>query len=122
MKISKAFNIFLSVLLAGCILGLAIQISRWLSEYRLLNQVIERLSADSRAAEILVTKSELDESTNKIKTTIKFLEFDAKGNPLPAKYFTFQGNVIQFQSLVIRFEDKFVRAGTSSAAKALIYF
>ncbi len=69
-----------------------------------------------------MTKSELDESTGKIKTTIKFLEFDAAGRPLSPKYFTFQGNVIQFQSLVIRFEDKFVFGGDKLKGKSAYLF
>ena len=94
----------------------------WFGQTRVLRQMVERLSADSRAAEILVTKSELDETSGKIKTTIKFLEYDAKGAPLPAKYFTFQGNIIQFQSLVIRFDDKFVRAGDRFRGKSAYLF
>ena len=95
---------------------------RWREEGRILRRVVERLSADSRIAEVLVTKSEFDEAAKKIRTTIKFLEYDAKNNPLPAKYFTFQGNIIQFQALVIRFEDKFVRAGDRLRGKSAYLF
>ena len=118
----KKFNIVLSLAAAAAVLFAAFWIHQWLNENRVLRQVIERLSADSRAAEVLVTKSELDESTGKIKTTIKFLEFDPKGNTLPAKYFTFQGNVIQFQSLVIRFEDRLVQAGDRLRGKSAYLF
>lgn len=89
---------------------------------RVLKKIIARLSADSRIAEVLVTKSELDEAARKIKTTIKFLEFDAQGKPLAPKYFTFQGNIIQFQALVIRFEDKFVQGGDKLRGKSAYLF
>lgn len=112
-----------SIIVLGIILFIfGIQVFHWIGEFRLLKEVIKRLSADSRAAEVLVTKSELDENTRKIKTTIKFLEFDTKSDPLPAKYFTFQGNVIQFQSLVIRFEDKFIKAGDRLRGKSAYLF
>ena len=91
-------------------------------EYRILRQVVERLSADSRVAEVLVTQSRFDEETKSIETTIKFLEYDASGNPLQPRYFTFRGNIIQFQSLVIRFQDELVRAGDKLRGKSAYLF
>src|SRR5258708_32853809 len=38
------------------------------------------------------------EFTRKYTTTIKFLEYDVHGKPLTPKYFTFNGNLIQFQT------------------------
>ncbi len=122
MNISKIFKIIFSLVGVAAMLAAGMWIYRWVEEGRVLRQVIERLSADSRAAEVVVTKTELDETTRKVKTTIKFLEYDANGSPLPAKYFTFQGNVIQFQSLVIRFQDKFVRAGDKLRGKSAYLF
>lgn len=116
------FNIVLAGLVTVTVLAGGIWLQRWMQENRYLKQVIERLSADTRTADVLVTKSELDEKNGKILTTIKFLEYDAQGKPLPAKYFTFKGNVIQFQSLVIRFEDKFVRAGDKLRGKSAYFF
>lgn len=97
-------------------------ISRWIQKERALRQIIERLHAETRMADVLVTKSEFDETTKKIKTTIKFLEYDAQGKPLEPKYFTFEGNIIQFQSLVIRFSDKLVEAGDRLRGKSAAFF
>ncbi len=119
---SKILNGVFGFAALACIIAAALWITHWLEETSLLRKMVERMSAESRAAEVLVTKSELDETTRKIRTTIKFLEFDAKGQPLPAKYFTFQGNIIQFQSLVIRFEDKYVRAGDKLRGKSAYLF
>lgn len=121
-KLSKWMNAALAVLIAAGLLAGGFWVSRWIQEIKILRQVVERLSADSRAAEVLVTKTELDEKSGKVATTIKFLEFDADGRPLPPKYFTFRGNVIQFQSLVIRFEDKLVRAGDRLRGKSAYLF
>lgn len=97
-------------------------VARWVEEARVLRKVIERLSADSRIAEVLVTQSRFDEAVKKIETTIKFLEYDTAGKPLEPRYFTFRGNIIQFQALVIRFQDKLVRAGDRLRGKSAYLF
>lgn len=122
MKVSQVFNAIVSLIMAAALLSAGFWINRWLEENRILRKVVERLSADSRIAEVLVTKSEFDEASRKIRTTIKFLEYDAKGNPLPPRHFTFQGNIIQFQALVIRFEDRFVKAGDELRGKSAYLF
>lgn len=113
-------------LLVLFVLFLAFKGISWIAgkieEAQVLRRVVERLSADSRAAEVLVTGSSYNEAAKKIETTIKFLEYDAEGKPLPARYFTFQGNVIQFQALVIRFEDRLVRSGDRLRGKSAYLF
>ena len=105
------------------LLGMGIfWVGKRLEENRILRRVVERLSADLRVAEVLVTQSSYNETTQKIETTIKFLEYDAAGKPLAPRYFTFQGNVIQFQALVIRFEDRFIRAGDRLRGKSAYLF
>src|SRR3989338_6691708 len=91
-------------------------------ENHLLKKVIERLTADSRVAEMLVTDVKRDTKTKKTYTTIKFLEYDTKLNPLEPKYFTFSGNVIQFQSMVIRFDDFYVKKGHPLKGKSAYLF
>lgn len=97
-------------------------IVRRLEEHGVLKKVIERLQADSRIAEVLVTKSIFNEATKSIETTIKFLEYDAQHKPLTPRYFTFRGNIIQFQSLVIRFQDRLVEAGDKLRGKSAYLF
>ncbi len=93
-----------------------------LEENRVLKQIIERLSAESRIAEVLVTQSTFNETTRKIETTIKFLEYDALNHPLPARFLTFEGNIIQFQALVIRFQDSWIQAGDKLRGKSAYLF
>ncbi len=109
--------ICLALLLAGAFWGW-----RWYRDYQALKLVAERLSADSRIAQALVTDSSYDEVSGKIRTTVKFLEYDTQGNPLAPRFFTFLGNVIQFQSLVVRFDDQFVRAGDALRGKSAYLF
>lgn len=91
-------------------------------EFTDFRRVLSNFKADSRIAEVLVTESKLDEITGLFVTTIKFLEYDVKGKPLSPRYFTFHGNQIQFQSLVVRFDDKYVEEGHRLKGKSIYLF
>jgi len=95
---------------------------KYFHENKVLKQVILRLEAESRVAEVLVSSVNLDRDTGQTKTTIKFLEYDTKGKPLKPKYFTFSGNIIQFQSLVIRFEDVHIKRADELRDKSAYLF
>ena len=122
MNASRVFNMITGGIVAVALIAGFVGVGRWIQRERVLRQVIERLSADTRVADVLVTKSEYDEASKKIRTTIKFLEYDAQGAPLAPKYFTFQGNIIQFQSLVIRFQDQFIEGGDRLRGKSAYLF
>jgi hypothetical protein len=107
--VKKVKFIFFGIVAILCIIGIYQVSLRYINENRILKAMIKRLEADSRIAEVLVTKVEYSEEANTAYTTIKFLEYDTEGEALSPKYFTFPGNVIQFQSLVIRFEDLHVK-------------
>lgn len=83
---------------------------------QILRQVIDRLTADTRTAEVIVA------DVNNGLTTIKFVEYDADLKPLAPRYFTFKNNLIQFQSLVIRFGDEYVKYGDSLRGKSAYVF
>jgi len=91
-------------------------------DFMLTRQIVKNLRAESRIAEALVTESKLDEYTRQYTTTIKFLEYDVKGRPVKAKYFTFKGNLIQFQTLVVRFDDKYIEQGHRLKGKSIYLF
>ncbi len=91
-------------------------------EKEILKQMVVRLQADSRVAEVIVTGVEYNPLKNRQMTTIKFLEYDALGQPLDPKYFTFSSSIIQFQSLVARFQDKFILAGDPLRGRSAYLF
>lgn len=91
-------------------------------EKAILKKVIERLSADSRIAEVTVTDVRRDPQKKITYTTVRFQEYDSQSNPLPLKYFTFSSNIIQFQSLVIRFDDFYVKSGHPLKGKSAYLF
>lgn len=122
INVKDVVRITAAVLVAALIgWGLYFLAGKW-NEARLLREIVKRLKADTRVAEVLVTSTRYDEKEKQIYTTIKFLEYDALGHPLEPKYFTFKGNVIQFQSLVIRFQDKFVEMGDRLKGKSAYIF
>ncbi len=117
-KISKLY-----IAIAGAVILLvSFYVVKSQIENNLFKKVIERLTADSRVAEVIVTDVKSDSKTKKTYITIKFLEYDTKLNPLEPKYFTFSGNIIQFQSLVIRFDDFYVKKGHSLKGKSAYLF
>ncbi len=97
-------------------------VTQWLHEDKILKEIIARFQADTRIAEVLVTGVNFDEKSQQTFTTIKFLEYTSHGKPLEPKYFTFSGNIIQFQSLVIRFQDIYIRNGDKLRGKSAYLF
>ena len=94
----------------------------YVQKNKILNLMISRLEADSRIAEVLVTDVSYNPVIQKHMTTIKFLEYDALQQPMSPRYFTFSNNIIQFQSLVVRFEDIYVRQGDPLKGKSAYLF
>ena len=117
-----AANIFVILLIIFIALFAVRFYFKYIGENKVLKEVILRLEADSRIAEVLVTDVHFDEKTGKSFTTIKFLEYDTKQKPLPPQYFTFPGNIIQFQSLVVRFDDFYIRMKESLRGKSAYLF
>lgn len=117
-QIRKKIGILLFTVLAAA--GLFVFFK--FKEHSDFKRIIAALQADSRAAQVLVTESSLDESTGKFTTTIKFLEFDHQGAPMAPRYFTFKGNLIQFQALVARFEDGYIEKGHRLKGKSVYLF
>ncbi|MBU1062328.1 MAG: hypothetical protein KJ952_06405 [Candidatus Omnitrophica bacterium] len=111
------------IILIGSVLFFGIKFySKYLYENNILKEVVSRLQADSRIAEVLVTGVNYDENIGKTRTTIKFLEYDVNSNPLEPRYFTFLGNILQFQCLVIRFDDIHIRSADKLRGKSAYIF
>ncbi|MFH1692161.1 MAG: hypothetical protein ABIC68_06325 [Candidatus Omnitrophota bacterium] len=118
-RVIRVFVVFL--VLSACFL-LCRSVTRYLNEKKILKEMIVRLQADSRVAEVLVTDVDIEPKTGRELTTIKFLEYATNGKPETPKYFTFPGNIIQFQSLVVRFHDKLVCDADALKGKSVYLF
>lgn len=116
----KVFKILTKIFVLVFFLSIAYLGYLYYQKQNILKQVIERFQADSRIAQVLV--SDVAVKDGREYTTIKFLEYDLDGNPLAPKYFTFSGNMIQFQSLVIRFEDTYISKADRLKGKSVYLF
>lgn len=95
---------------------------KFFTEYLTFKNIVKNLKAETRVAEALVMESSIDELSRQYTTVIKFLEYDVNGKPLKAKYFTFKGNLIQFQTLVVRFDDRYIEEGHRMKGKSIHLF
>lgn len=119
----KPRNIRPDVLILLIVAGTAaVYFLRLYGENRVLKKIIERLSADSRVAEVIVSEVKPGAAAGENFTTLKFIEYDTKNIPLQPKYFTFSRDIIQFQALVIRFDDFYVKSGHSLKGKSAYIF
>ena len=71
-----------------------------------LQQVVQRLGAEHRVADVVVT--EQARSAAGTKTTLLFVEYARDGSAMPAKRFTVDGDVAYVDAMVIKFDGKFV--------------
>jgi len=110
------------IFIAICIVIAWFWLSWRLNQEHVYQQMVDRLQAESRAAQVLVTAVKDDPITHRRFTTIKFVEEDSLGRPLAPRYFTFNGNLIQFQSLVVRFQDRLVALGDRFRGKSVYLF
>ncbi len=118
-SITKTFR---RTLLAVVLLAVFIFGFKFFNEFLTFRKIIRNLKADTRIAEVLVVDSSLDEFSRRYTTTIKFLEYGVDGHPLDPKYFTFKGNLIQFQTLVVRFDDRYIEQGHRMKGKSIYLF
>jgi len=71
-----------------------------------LQQIVQRLSAEHRVADVMVTDQQSLNGT--LRTTILFVEYRPDGTSIPAKRFTIDGNMIHLDAMVVKFDGKFV--------------
>ena len=71
-----------------------------------LRQIVKRLEAERRVADVIVTDQQTVNGT--LHTSILFVEYAADGSALPAKRFTIEGKTAHLDAMVIKFDGKFV--------------
>jgi len=85
-----------------------------------LKQVVQRLTADRRVADLIVTdQSNFGGAT---KTTLLFVEYARDGSALPAKRFTIDGIVAYVDAMVIKFDGKFVQDNDPLRGRSIALF
>ena len=85
-----------------------------------LRQVIDRLGAEQRVADVVVTEQKTEGDV--LKTTLLFVEYARDGSPLPAKRFTIDGNVAYVDAMVIKFDGRFVEENDPLRGRSIALF
>ncbi len=97
------------------------QLAEALGENQQLRDSVDRLTAERRVAEVLVT----DRSTGPDgvpRTTLLVQEFARDGHPVPPARFTILGTECHLDATVIRFDHGFVEAGDALRGRSLALF
>ncbi|MFT3785312.1 MAG: hypothetical protein QM770_03990 [Tepidisphaeraceae bacterium] len=84
--------------------------------------VIDRLGADRRVADLIVTKQTPGGVGSRPTTEVLFQEYDRDGKPLAPRFFTVDNDVIHVSGLVIKFEQKYVEEGTDLRGRSILLF
>ena len=85
-----------------------------------LQRAIERLTAQTRLADVFVLEQTVD--PERTTTTLQFVEWDRQGRPLPARSFVIEDDIIFFDALVIKFDAQKVAAGDSLRGQSIALF
>ena len=72
-----------------------------------LKQVVQRLGAERRVADVIVTEQKTVDGV--LKTTLLFVEYARDGSTLPARRFTVDGNIAHVDAMVVKFDRDFVQ-------------
>ncbi len=97
-------------------------------ENRQLQESIGRLTLETRVAEVRVVDQihEGDlvngQPAEQTTTTLEFIEFDRMQRPLPPRKFIIEGDVVYFDSLVLKFDYEDVALGDALRGKSLLMF
>jgi hypothetical protein len=85
-----------------------VQIRKLQAQTQELQTIVQRLSTERRVADLMVLNRQVQ--GNVPVTTLLFVEYDRKGNDLPAKSFVVRGNDIHIDAMVIMFDRDLVKA------------
>ena len=85
-----------------------------------LQQVIQRLGAERRVADVIVTEQKAVDG--KLQTTLLFVEYGRGGAALPAKRFAIVGDVAYFDAMVVKFDGKFVEQNDPLRGRSVALF
>jgi len=86
-----------------------------------LEKFVERLTSEKRVAEVVVSDQKKTGSVVE-ETTLMFLEYVGDAKQVHPRFFTIKGNVAHIDSMVIKFESDFVKAGDPLRGHSLVLF
>ena len=96
------------------------QIAQLQAQKKELEDIVTRLTAEHRVAEMLVTSQRT--VNNVPQTELLFVEYDRTGQPLPAKSFTVLGQMVHVDALVIKFDHELVKKDDPLRGRSIALF
>lgn len=121
-RVGVKLSLLTGAVLAGGVLG-----AMWLFrtdprdlEIRRLRDVIARLEAERRAAEVVVVEQKPGPD-GRVRTRFRFAE-TAPGRPSDVREFEIAGDVAYFDALVVRFDREFAKLGDETRGRSLHLF
>lgn len=90
-------------------------------QLRRMMEVVSRLNAEYRVAQVFVRDQRLDAS-GRILTTVEFREMDRDNHPLPVHVATLAGPENYFEALVVKFDNAYVEKGDALRGRSIILF
>jgi hypothetical protein len=87
-----------------------------------LQQVVQRLTAEKRVAEIVVTERRADPSDGTPVLSLLFVEYARDGSTLPPRQFVVRGEQVHIDGLVVEFDGELVKAGDPLRGHSIILF
>ncbi len=122
MKKVLAVSIFLFLIVASFFVWDYLQREEMLREQiRQMQEVVKRLNADYRVAQVLIREQGVDAS-GQLLTTLEFRELDRDNHPLAPLTATLVGPQNYFEALVIKFRNEYVEKGDALRGKSIILF
>ncbi len=89
----------------------------WYREREVLRQIVSRLTAEERVAEVWVEEHRPGPDGQVERLRLKILEYGADGKALPPVFCEFTANdIVHFEALVIRLDDQIVMDGRGKSA------
>ena len=85
-----------------------------------LEQVVTRLSSESRVADVIVTDQKTD--AGRTATKLLFVEYDRAGRPMPPREFAVAGKQVHVDAEVIEFQHDYVMKGDPLRGHAVALF
>lgn len=122
MKKALAISVTAFLVLAGYLGWDYLQNEARLREQvRQLQEVVSRLNAEYRVAQIIVHDQTVD-AEGRTLTTLEFREISRDNELLPPISATLVGTEVYFEALVIKFQNKYVEQGDQFRGKSIILF
>jgi hypothetical protein len=120
-KIAGFLILVLAVIAAAFLWSYLSQEARHRRELRLLQEIVTRLKAERRVAQVVARERAADDQ-GQTWTSVDFIEWDRAGRRLPPVMARLPGSEVYFEALIVKFKDEYVEQGDALRGATLLLF